>query len=75
MVVTKSSTRTTKSSTAKNPVVKKMKKTYENMSDAQKDTFKRVMKGRAEQYKQMSDSERANFKAHIIERISHSGKR
>ena len=77
MVVTKSAagTKPAKFDKGENPVFKKASQTYKNMSDAQRGTFKRVMKDRAEQYKQMSDSERANFKAHIIERISQSGKR
>jgi hypothetical protein len=61
MVVTKSSAGA-KSPAANNPEAMKMKKKYEGMSEAQKNTFKRVMKDRAEQYKQMSDSERKNFK-------------
>ena len=72
MVVTKSDAGI-KSPKANNPEATKIKKKYEGMSEAHKDTFKRVMKDRAEQYKQMSDSERKNFKAHIIERISQSG--
>jgi len=74
MVVTGSAGGTTKSRTGDNPVAAKMKKTYEKMSHEQKETFKRVMKSRAEQYKRMSNDEKARFKANMIERISHTGK-
>ena len=74
MVVTGSAGGTTKSRTGDNPVAAKMKKTYEKMSHEQKDMFKKVMEGRKDQYKRMSDAERTDFKAHIIERISHTGK-
>ena len=54
---------------------KKISQMYKNFSDGQKDMFKRVMKERSEQFKRMDDKEKANFKSHVIERISHSGKR
>jgi hypothetical protein len=71
MVVTKSSA----GSKSPSPVAKMMKKTYENMSDGQRATFKRAMEAHAEQYKQMSGEEKTTFKARMIERISHSGGR
>ena len=78
MVVTKSvavKMATKADSKAKSPDAKRISQIYKNMSDGQKDTFKRVMKERSEQFKRMDDKGKANFKAHIIERISHSGKR
>ncbi len=74
MVVTKSSP-VNKPKKKEDPLAKKMSKTYKDFSDSQKEMFKRVMKDRAEQFKRMGDTEKSHFKAHIIERISHSGKR
>ena len=78
MVVTKAAagikTKSAKFDKGENPLFKKAGQTYKNMSDAQRDMFKRVMKERAEQYKQMDGAERGHFKARLIERISNSGK-
>jgi hypothetical protein len=77
MVVTKSSpvTKSTKSEKPAESYEKKMSKVYKGFSDSQKEAFKRVLKERGEQYKRMDSDEKAHFKARIIERISHSGKR
>jgi hypothetical protein len=50
-------------------VIERSSKTYNNMSEAKKDIFKKVMAKNKEQYKNMSADERARFKAKIIERI------
>ena len=77
IVVTKSDagTKSTKSGKEKKSDAKKTSQIYKSLSDSQRDMVKRVLKDRAEQFKQMNGDEKARFKAHVIERISHSGKR
>ena len=79
MVVTKSSAvKTPSKSESKqksSDEKKRISQMYKNMSDGQRDMFKKVMKDRSEQFKRMDDNEKTHFKSHVIERISHSGKR
>ena len=77
MIVTKSGagtgTKPTKSGKGESPIAMKMSKTYESMSEAQRDNFKKEMKKRAEKNKQMSEPERVKFKAGKIEKIGRGG--
>ena len=64
----------TKSGKGEKPPAKKMSQTQKNMSEAQREAFKRAVKAR-EQSGQMPDAEKKRFKATILERIGQSGKR
>ena len=50
-----------------------MKKTYENMLDAEGGMFERVMETRSELYEQMSNANRTAFQARTVEPIGHDG--
>jgi hypothetical protein len=54
-------------------MLKKMSQTYENMSDSQKEKFKKAMAKSAERYGQMSSEEKTRFKAQMIKKISGNG--
>jgi hypothetical protein len=72
MVVTKSASGM-KPPAADDPMLKKMSQTYENMSDSQKEKFKKAMAKSAERYGQMSSEEKTRFKAQMIKKISGNG--